>query len=199
MNKIAIFGGTFNPVHNGHINLCNECQNIYNFDKILLIPTNIPPHKKPVDLASNQDRYNMLKLAISGNDKFDVSEIEYKYDKKSYTINTVLSLKKQYPNSEFYFILGSDMLKTFNEWYRYEDILKEVKLVVGARHQKEFSELLDIKSKFSNLAEKIDIVNINVMEISSTMIRENITKNKDIKNLVDNKVLKYITEHNLYK
>ncbi|MFZ2537821.1 MAG: nicotinate-nucleotide adenylyltransferase [Oscillospiraceae bacterium] len=198
MNKIAIYGGTFNPIHNGHINLCNGCQQLYNFDKIVLIPTNIPPHKNAVDLASNIDRFNMLKLAVSNIANFEVSDIEFKLGAKSYTINTILELKNQHLDAEFYLIIGSDMLRIFQEWHRYEDVLKEVTLVVGARHEAEFDELLTIKSHFGSLSMKIDIVNINVVDVSSTDIREKLSKNESISKLVNYRVEDYINKNHLY-
>ncbi len=198
MNKIAIYGGTFNPVHNGHINLCNECQKIYSFDKLILIPTNIPPHKNAVELASNTHRFHMLELAVFDISNFEVSDIEFNLGEKSYTINTILELQKQYPCAQIYLIVGSDMLRMFKKWHRYEDILKEVPLIVGARHDAEFQELLELKSHFGSLSAKIDIVNINVVDISSTEIREKLLKNKSISELVNYRVEDYIKKNNLF-
>lgn len=199
MERIAIFGGTFNPVHRGHIHLCSECQQIYHFDKILLIPTNIPPHKNAPILASNIDRYNMLTLSVGDIPYFEVSDIEFQLGEKSYTINTVLALKKQYPKGDFYLIIGSDMLRMFSKWARYEDILKEVTLVVGARHEAEFEELVSIKQKLLSLSHKVDIINISVLDISSTQIREKQSKGEAISELVAPAVEGYIKKNHLYE
>lgn len=100
--KIGIFGGAFNPVHNGHLNLAKHYLDELGLDKILFIPTNIPPHKSNEDFAGRKDRFNMLRLAIKPYDKFEVSDIEFKRDGKSYTYDTLLELKKIYKNAEFY-------------------------------------------------------------------------------------------------
>lgn len=92
--KIGIFGGAFNPVHNGHLNLAKHYLDELGLDKILFIPTNIPPHKSNEDFAGRKDRFNMLRLAIKPYDKFEVSDIEFKRDGKSYTYDTLLELKK---------------------------------------------------------------------------------------------------------
>lgn len=195
--KIAVFGGAFNPVHKGHINLCLECNKVFNFDKILLIPTNIPPHKSADNLASNEDRLSMLKLAIKTNSLFDVSDIEYHLEGTSYTYKTILELKKLYKNADLYLIVGSDMLRMFDKWYKYEELLDEVTLVVGAREKSEYDELIKIKEKLVN-NKKIEIININVISLSSTQIRESINKNQNISDLIDKDVEKYIYSHNLY-
>lgn len=197
--KIAIYGETFNPVHNGHIHLLTECSKIYSFDKILLIPTNLPPHKKAQKLASNEDRFDMLKLAIEGENCFEISDIEYKLGEKSYTIYTINMLKKQYENAEFYLIIGSDMLRMFDKWYRYEEILNCTKLVVGARRDAEYNELFAMKDSFGELSSQIEIVKINALDVSSTQIRENIKLCKDIDGLVNHKVKEYILKKGLYK
>ena len=92
--KIGIFGGAFNPVHNGHLNLAKHYLDELGLDKILFIPTNIPPHKSNEDFAGRKDRFNMLRLAIKPYDKFEVSDIEFKRGGKSYTYDTLLELKK---------------------------------------------------------------------------------------------------------
>ena len=100
--KIGVFGGAFNPVHNGHINLALHYFNELELDKILFIPTASPPHKSDDDFAPKEDRINMLSLAISSFDKFEISDIEFKLTGKSYTYLTLSELEKIYKNAEFY-------------------------------------------------------------------------------------------------
>lgn len=199
MKKIAIFGGTFNPIHNGHLHLCDEMQKKFHFDKILLIPTNIPPHKECNELASNSDRLKMLKLATQNNPLYEVSDIEYRLQGTSYTYHTIQALKQEYKNCEFYLIIGSDMLRIFDKWYRYRDILSEVTVVAGAREEQEWNELIMLKNeKFQN-TNKIEIVDISVFPKSSTEIRNAIKNNGDIEGSVPLSVLSYIYAHNLYR
>lgn len=199
MKKIAIFGGTFNPVHKGHINLCLQCNYIFNFDKILLIPTNIPPHKEcETQLASNFDRLNMLKIAILENPLFEVSDIEYQLGGKSYTYNTIIELKKKYTDYEMYLIIGSDMMKTFHLWYNNDLILKEVTIIAGARHENEYNELLLLKEKQFNSSNKIQIADINIAEMSSTQIRQAIRDGLDMSKYLFEDEMKYIKAKKLY-
>lgn len=200
MKKIAILGGSFNPIHNGHINLALEYDKLYNFDKILIIPTNIPPHKNLSGNATNQDRFNMCLLACEKNNLFEVSDIEFKSNDTSYTINTINKLKNIYNDSKFYLIIGSDMLEIFNSWYNYEEIIQKCMVLCGSRYRNDIEKLKQIKKeKFCN-SDKIIISNINVIEVSSTEIRENIYKNPNyVKILLREKVYDYIIKNNLYK
>lgn len=198
MRKIAIFGGSFNPVHTGHINICEWCQKEYNFDEILLIPTHIPPHKAALNMASGQDRVNMLSIATKGLDFVTICDIELKERGISYTFLTLEKLKKLYTDAEFYLIVGSDMFFIFEKWVNYEHILKNVTLITGARHENEYQKLLDKKSIFENYQDKIDIINLDIKEVSSTEIRDIIKSDTGIEEKISNEVLSYIRKNNLY-
>lgn len=198
LQKIAIFGGSFNPIHNGHINLCMQCQTQMGFDKILLIPTNIPPHKTSKELASNNDRLTMLRLAVSNDPLFEISDIEFRLSGVSYTYNTILALEKEYKNSEFYLIIGSDMLEMFHKWYCYRELLEKVTLVVGARKKNEFLTLQKIKEEAFSSSEKIQILNISVVDVSSTQLRQAIKNGDNPKDYLNQQVYDYIKAKNLY-
>ena len=109
--KIGILGGTFNPIHVGHLILAEEAREKLLLDKIIFVPAATPPHKDISDIAEAQNRFAMLKLASRGNRHFCVSDIEIKREGRSYTIDTIREFKKLYPNDELYFIIGSDLLK----------------------------------------------------------------------------------------
>lgn len=192
--RIGIFGGAFNPVHNGHLKLCDQCQKIYNFDKILIIPTYISPHKKadnPIDFGH---RYNMLKFAVEDNPVFEVSDIEQHIGGISYTYDTILRLKKTYQGAEFFLIIGSDMFESFHKWRNFIPLMELVTLVVGARKPDAKLEL--IKKQLN--AEKIDIIPVNVYEISSTQIRQMIFDKKDTSEHLNPKVFDYCKANDLY-
>lgn len=206
MKNVAVFGGTFNPFHKGHKRLICEASNAVHFDKIIIIPSKVPPHKKAECLASEQDRIRMVELSIQDNniscDDISVSDIELKRDGKSYSYNTLIELKKVYPDSEykFYFVMGSDMLIHFNEWYKYRRILKLCTLVCLSRCDEDSSRLETYADKLNNIGGEVKIVQASPLEISSTEIRKAI-KNKDFEKLacyLDEKVVKYILERNLY-
>lgn len=196
--KLGIFGGAFNPVHNGHISLCKQCGQLLGLDKILLVPSNLSPHKQNDQLVSFDHRFNMLKLATKGDNLLEVSDIEYRLGGTSYTYNTIMSIKQEFIDNELYLIIGSDMLKIFHEWYNCCEILEQVTLVVGARNYNEQQEIFNIlKNKFSD-SDKIKIASIDITVMSSTQIRNCILTNSSMKEFVNPLVYEYIKANNLY-
>ena len=197
MKKIALFGGTFNPVHNGHINLLKSIDEKFCFDEILLIPSHIPPHKQAKNLAPGKMRMKMLALAFEDMEKAGVCDIELTQKGKSYTVDTVKKLKRIFPNAELYFIIGSDMLFTFDKWKNWREILKYTNILASSRNKGE-TELLVKK------AEELDENRITVVEsepfpVSSTEVRNMIKKGKDVSHLVPEKILRYINLEGLYR
>lgn len=197
MNRIAIFGGTFNPIHKGHINLCLECNRKFNFDKIILIPTNIPPHKDVIDLASNEQRLDMCKLAIKDNPLFEVSDIEMRLKGISYTINTINELKKIYKHTQIYLIIGSDMLFVFDKWKDYKEILDKVVLVIGARHSNQYNEMIKYVKVNLKSHSNIRVIRVKTVDVSSTQIRYELSKNRTPA-LLERQVYEYIVKNNIY-
>ncbi len=206
MKKIALFGGSFNPIHKGHINLALSQNSIEHFDKIILIPSNIPPHKSNVNFANNFDRINMCKLAVNNNNIFEVSDIEYVLSGTSYTINTLLEIKKLYKDDMLYLIIGSDMLYTFNTWYRYKDILEIATILTSARTENEDYKLKLAAEKISQYG-KIKVNSIDVLDISSSRIRDIIKEiyyRKDLDfsvldKYLEKSVIDYIIQNDIYK
>lgn len=200
MSKIALFGGTFNPVHNAHIHFCEECDKQMNFDKIMLIPTKKPVHKSSEDLVSDVDRINMLNLSIKNKDKFIISDIEIKSEKRNYTIYTINELKKIYPEGmyDMYFLMGSDMFLMFDKWKNFNDILEKVTIVTGARSQDDYKKLLSHKAKFIQNKDKIIILDIDIIELSSTQVRDNMCRGI-VQTMVCKEVYDYIVDKNLYR
>lgn len=198
--KIGIFGGAFNPVHNGHLNLAKHYLDELGLDKILFIPTNIPPHKSNEDFAGREDRFNMLRLAIKPYDKFEVSDIEFKRDGKSYTYDTLLELKKIYENAEFYLIIGADQLLHFDKWYKYKEILALVTLCTSAReNEAEKAQIIDFASSLNGLdINKFKLLASPVLKVSSSEIRNKIKSGEDFSNLVPEKVYDYIIKRRIY-
>jgi nicotinate-nucleotide adenylyltransferase len=195
--KIGIFGGAFNPVHNGHLALAENYLNSLSLDKILFVPTSVPPHKTSEYLVSGRDRINMLRLAISDNNMLDMTDIEFKRDGKSYTYDTINELRKIYPNDELFLIVGSDQFFYFQNWYRADDILDSITVVTAARETNEYNALLDFKAQNDNMKNTI-VSNFDVIEVSSSEIREKVKNGEDITYLVPKVVADYIKENNLY-
>ena len=195
--KTGIFGGAFNPVHLGHIGLAKNYLSALSLDRIIFIPTSVAPHKSSEEFASNEHRINMLSLALEGESSFEISDIEFKREGKSYTFDTLCELKKQYPEDEFYLIMGSDQFLYFNNWYKAEEIASLATLCTAARNEQDFKKLLDFKSENGYLKNAV-ITDFDVFEISSSALRDMIKNRKNIEKYVSKAVADYIKENNLY-
>ncbi len=197
MTKTGIFGGAFNPVHNGHINLAREAIEQLKLRRLLVIPTFEPPHKA-TKLVSFNERMEMCRLAFEGiSDKcaVEVSDIERQMGGVSYTINTIRELARKFPGEQFYLLIGGDMLFSFREWFKYESILKESKVCAVARGGDSFTDMLEFAAEMG----RVKVLPTNVVDISSTEIRRRITDGADISELVPKAVAEYIAENNLYR
>lgn len=197
MIKTGIFGGAFNPPHTGHINLAKEAIEQLKLRKLLIIPTFESPHKA-TKLAPFDERAEMCRRAFSGiSDKCEVEicEIERELGGISYTINTLRALKKRYTDARFFLLIGGDMLFSFTDWYKYESILKECEVCAAARGGDNFSEMLEYATEVGH----IKVLPTNVVDISSTEIREKIQKGEDTSEWITEDVRGYIEEKGLYR
>jgi len=187
--RIGILGGTFNPVHIGHLILAEEAREKLGLDKIIFIPTALPPHKDNLNIAPAADRLKMLKLAIKGNKYFTVSDVEIRRQGRSYTIDTLKELKRKHSHDELYFIIGSDLLKYLNEWKDLNEIIKMVKFVAATRPG---FPLEQIPSYIETLA-------IRAVDVSGFEVRQCVAANKSFGYLVTDRVFDYIKKRKLYK
>ncbi len=212
MQKIGLLGGTFDPVHNGHLQLGDRVLENYNLDKILFIPASTPPHKNEAVSAVGH-RLQMLKLAISGNRRFDFSEIEISRQKVSYTFDTIQELKSSGGTGVLYhFIIGYDALSEIETWYRWQDLLVVTNFIVAVRpgfSLKEIEQLLE-RNGFSpkdggadrwigeQTGNEILFLAGEITDISSTEIRSRIASRKPWADLVPPLVADYIISNQLY-
>lgn len=188
--KICIFPGTFNPIHNAHIEMAEFALDKYKFDKIIFIPSYIPPHKD-IDKNLAQHRFNMVKIAISNNDKFEVSDLEYKSNQKSYSLITVKKIIEQYQiEGKLNFIIGSDAFVKLESWYHPDELKELVHFIVFPRRG-DGNNITYNKFKENNW--DFELVNCLFMDVSSTDIR-NLKKQH-----TDKKVKDYIEKNGLYK
>jgi len=187
--KIGILGGTFNPIHIGHLILAEEVKDILKLDRIIFVPTDLPPHKQNSEIIDAKERYKMIKLAIKGNKDFSVSDIEIKRKGVSYTIETLKEFKKIYPRDFLYFITGSDLLKYLDEWKDLNQILEIVNFVVATRP----SYPLEMIPSY------IKTLEIRAIDVSGFQIRKNLKEGRSIRYLVPELVFKYIKKKGLYK
>lgn len=196
--KIAVFGGTFNPVHLGHLNIVDAVLDSLKPDKLIVMPTGIPPHKKAKDLASDEDRFNMLTLALYGYDKVTVSDYEMKNEGKSYTVLTLEHIHDKFPDDELYFVMGSDMLSSFLNWYKPERIMELATLVGICRSEALREADKESAEKIISAGGRCILIDCPAVEISSTAVRERAKNGEDIKAYLPVAVAEYITEKGLY-
>jgi nicotinate-nucleotide adenylyltransferase len=190
MAKIGIFGGTFDPIHLGHLITAQSVREIRELEKIIFIPAFISPHKSEIKTSSAEDRLNMIKLAIDGISFFDYSNIEIEKGGVSFTIDTLKELKKN--NDDLEFIIGYDNIFEFNTWKDPDEIMKLAKVIVLKRRS---SHPPQFKDKYYNQA---IFVQTRGIEISATDLRERVKKGQPINFLVPQKVMEYIYKHKLY-
>jgi nicotinate-nucleotide adenylyltransferase len=199
MKKAGIMGGTFNPVHIGHLIAAQEVLEALGLDYILFLPTGNPPHKAESEVIESIHRYGMVEAAIKDNGNFIVNDIEIKREGKTYTYDTLMELRMLYSDTKFYFLMGYDTLRDMDTWKRVEDVFKLAKFVVVNRGNHPTDMEAEIEKKRCRYGAEIIVVNIPEIEISSTEIRNRICSGNSIKYLVPESVEKYITTKRLYR
>ena len=198
MQRIGILGGTFNPIHAGHLYLSAEFHEKLNLTKILLIPDYTPPHKELVDLADSIDRYKMCQIAASGSPFLEVSDYEIRRCTKSYTVHTVEHYKQEYPDAELFLLMGSDMYYTVDTWFEYQQIFNCVTICAGARNAGEFEAMVKFSKVLEEKGAKVEIINITPVEVSSTAIRSRIMQGEQFPERLPPAVAEYINVTGLY-
>lgn len=199
--RIGIMGGTFDPIHIGHLILGETAYHQFHLDNVLFMPAGNPPHKQDRgNRATDSQRVEMVRLAIASNPHFTLSMEEMHREGYSYTYRTLERLKKRYPDTEYYFILGADSLYTFDEWKEPARILGACTILVGTRNHTS-DEKLDrviehLEEKYHGQIEKLESLNI---DISSKMIRSWIEKGRSLAYYVPDQVIEYIQKNNIYK
>ena len=202
--KIGIMGGTFNPVHHGHLVTAQEALDQFGLDEVIFIPTGDPPHKIEDLLAHAEDRYLMTVIATSSNSNFFVYRIEIDRKGKSYTIDTVKELRKLLgSDSELYFITGADAILEILTWKNTREIVTLAKFIAATRPGYDLSKIKELKTTLFDSEDEADrrifIMEIPALAISSTDIRQRIKIGRPVNYLVPEGVNNYILKHGLYK
>ena len=191
--KIGLYFGTFNPIHVGHLIIANHMAEYSGLDQIWMVVTPHNPLKKKDTLLDDYQRLHLVHLATEDFPKIKASDFEFKLPQPNYTVNTLVHLKDKFPQDEFSLIMGEDNLKTFHKWKNYDVILENHNIYVYPRISAEIENL-----QFKNHP-RIHVISAPIVEISSTFIRENIKKGKNVQPLLPNKVWEYIDHSNFYK
>lgn len=197
--KVGILGGTFDPIHTGHLILAEAAYEACKLDYVLIMPNGNPPHKPGQVNATMQQRTHMAELAIADNKHLQVSDFEKTPQDYHYTYETLEFLKKEHPDTEYYFILGADSLVNFHTWKEPERICKNCRILAATRDRME-SQMLQkcIASLKEAFGAEIELLETPNIDISSNMIRDKVQKHQTIKYYVPAAVEKYIQEQGLY-
>ncbi|HWB59610.1 MAG TPA: nicotinate-nucleotide adenylyltransferase [Chthoniobacteraceae bacterium] len=184
--RIGIYGGTFDPVHNGHLILARDAVEKLGLDEIVFIPNAVPPHRAGEKRTPEALRFEMVAAAVAGETRFKADDVEIRRGGVSYTIDTILALKEKYaPGDAFYFLVGGDNVRELSSWHRIEELKKLVTFVALSRGDCDNGHLT------LQLERRVDI--------SATEIRARVAKNLSIRYLVPDAVLEIITRNQLYK
>ncbi len=195
--NICLFQGTFNPIHNAHIDVAKFVLNNTDTEQIIFIPALNPPHKELFGNVSSDDRMNMVKLAVQDYDNFMVSDIEFKRGGKSYTWLTIEELRLKYSvNNKFRFIIGTDAFVKIESWYEAEKLKQYVDFLLFKRDEEIPYDKLDY---LKNAGFTFNLMALDFQNISSTDIRDRILHGKSISDLVPKKVEDYINKNDLYR
>jgi len=193
--KIGLFGGSFDPIHNGHLQLASWTKDKLSLNRIIFIPAEIPPHKQHVPMTDSEHRYRMVQMAIENYPDFEISDVELKRKGISYTIDTIYYYQKLFTlcKDNLFLIIGADSLVEFSSWRYPDKILNNCQVVVLQRPE------INLDKALTEFKRQVMILQSPLIEISSTKIRQRVKIGKSISDFVPPPVERYIYELNLYR
>ena len=197
--KIGIMGGTFDPIHYGHLLIAQSAAEEFALDQVLFLPTGKSPHKSEKDVTDPQIRCEMVQIALEDNPEFEISMLEAKNTEVNYTYASLQKLKQLYPKAQLYFIMGEDSLDDFSTWKKPEEICRLSTVLVAVRNDKGFGlsdKIADISQMYQADMHMLHAPNFSV---SSHDIRQRIHENKSVRYMLPDKVTEYIMQHDLYR
>lgn len=199
MKKVGIMGGTFNPIHLGHLFLADNAYEQLELDKVLFMPSKNPPHKEKPDMVTEQQRVDMITLAIKDNPHFELSTFELDRDGMTYTADTLTLLTEQNPDTEYYFIVGADSLFYMHKWWKPQIIFNLCTVIAASRDNAALVEL-EKQSEFlkETFHARIRLIQMPTIQIASAVIRERIAEGKSVRYYLTDNVNEYIVENKLY-
>lgn len=202
MDKVGILGGTFDPIHNGHLAIAENARSTIGLDKVLFVPALVPPHKQDKTISAPEHRLKMVELALKDQPFFELSTIEITRGEVSYSIDTIRQLRQESPETEYYFIIGMDTLPEIQTWHMPEQLVRMCEFVVLARPGYDSESITRNDLGLSPEAVrklKKHIIVTGPVDISATQIRAMASAGGSIKSLVPEAVNDYIFKHRLYK
>ena len=196
--KIAIMGGTFDPIHYGHIKTAEKVMEKLQLDRVLFIPSGSPAHKSAQEVTEAEIRYEMIKEAIGGYEKFEISDMEIRREGYTYTYDTLVQLHETYNPSEIIYIIGTDVVAELDTWYKYKEDFKLCKFAVVTRGGYEQDYHNQAIQKMAGLGADIIPVEVPQIDISSSDIRKRVREGQAIEDMLPPKVIEIIKRENLY-
>ncbi|MHC1725210.1 MAG: nicotinate-nucleotide adenylyltransferase [Syntrophobacteraceae bacterium] len=211
--RLGVMGGTFDPVHIGHLRTAEEALDLLGLNEVLFVPAAIPPHKPDEKTLSFEHRWRMLQLATENNARFRLSDIERRMPGKSFTVNSLSRLNEEFPESELFFLVGRDAFFEMHTWFRYQEVFRLASIVVLDRPECTEEEIgRFLMDKVSNIYQarsdsvlshpelpSVYLLRNTRMDVSSTRVRELVSTGQSVRYLVPDDVLGYITDNQLYK
>lgn len=197
--KLAIFGGSFNPIHNAHIKLAERFILENSLDAVYFVPTYTTPLKDNTEIIDSNHRLQMCKLALSGYDNLFVSDVEIVRQGTSYSCDTIAYFKEQFPDAQLFFIMGADMFMTLESWHNFLYIFNNVTILTVPRDNKDYHSLLNRRDEYQKYSCKAHISKEYIEDLSSTMLRDMIKNNLDVSKYMNEAVIEYIAQNNLYR
>ncbi|MBK5253037.1 MAG: nicotinate (nicotinamide) nucleotide adenylyltransferase [Peptostreptococcaceae bacterium] len=199
MNKIGIYGGTFDPIHKGHLGLAKDAADECNLDKLIFLPAYVQPFKVGKSVTNGAHRYNMIKSILKIDDRFEVSNFELEKGEISYSYDTLLEFKKLY-DAKMFFIMGDDSFIQLEKWFKGKELLKKFSFIIGNRPginiEKTMEYLNDYREKYDA---DITLINNKLVDVSATELRKALKTGKDVDKFLPDSVIEYINENKLYK
>jgi nicotinate-nucleotide adenylyltransferase len=195
--RIGVLGGTFDPVHNGHLHIGDALRTALDLDRVLWVPAGRPPHKSDQIVSSDKDRLAMLDLALAGSAIDEISTIDINRSGPSYTADTLEILAERFPTARLFFLMGEDSLRDLSTWHHPERILRVAELAVAGRPGVD-TDLQSLEFQVPGVRKRVHVVPTEEMAISSSDIRRRVRENQSIRGLVPASVEAYIQNHGLY-
>jgi nicotinate-nucleotide adenylyltransferase len=199
LKRVGIFGGSFNPLHQGHLIVAEFAAESIGLDRILFTPVVHPPHKTASGLLPIHHRRQMITMAINDNDRFQLSMVDAEREGPHYSVDTVQIIQQQYPGSQLYFVMGGDSFRSFPGWHQPMQIVQHARLAVMRRPSFRPVQPDMHENILPGLTERINMIEAPPIGISSTRIREQLRLGRSIRYLVPHDVMNYINTHDLYR
>lgn len=197
--KIGVLGGTFDPIHNGHLGIADAACRELGLERVLFVPARDPWLKGRRDVAPSRNRVEMVTLALSGHPRYELSRVDLQREGPSYTVDTLSDLRRELGQSaELYFILGMDAMEGLAEWREPKRIVQMCRLVVAKRPGVDIIDLKALEARLPGIAGRVAVIDNDLYDINSTGIRRSVAAGRSISGLVPDAVARYIRENGLY-